>query len=230
VSERAPEIRISEWLLAGALVAAFLPALIALVGVWTSVDYYSHGFLVPLVAYWAAARSRVRFAVLESRDRRAVVAVIAAVLLYALGLASGSVSLQGLALVVAVASCAFYLGGSRGLRVLAFPLAFLVFMVPLPEGWLTPLIVDLQLLVSSTAVELLGWFGSAVARSGNVIELPAGLVGDGPALPGRADPSPERRRPRPPLRPCGPSAARRHNAHIRQNSARLGIVGFPVCP
>jgi exosortase len=174
VSEGAPKIRTSEWMLAGALMAAFLPALIALFGVWISVDYYSHGFLVPLVAYWAAARSRARFAILEVRDRRAVVAVIVACLLYALGLGFGSVSLQGLALVAAVASCAFYLGGSRGLRVLAFPLAFLVFMVPLPEGWLTPLIVDLQLLVSSSAVELMGWFGSAVARSGNVIVLPAG--------------------------------------------------------
>jgi len=174
VSERVREIRTSEWLLAGALALAFLPALIALIGVWTSVDYYSHGFLVPLVAYWAAARSRARFAILENRDRRAVVAAIAVVLLYAMGLAAGSVSLQGLALVAAVASCAFYLGGSRGLRVLAFPLAFLVFMVPLPPAWLTPVIVELQLMVSAAAVELLGWFGSAVARTGNVIQLPAG--------------------------------------------------------
>jgi exosortase len=174
VSERAPEIRSSEWLLAGALLLAFLPALIALVGVWTSVDYYSHGFLVPLVAYWAAARSRARFEILKNRERRAIVAAIAVVLLYAMGLASGSVSLQGLAWVAAIATGAFYLGGSRGLRVLAFPLAFLVFMVPLPPPWLTPLIVNLQLLVSSAAVEILGWFGSAVVRSGNVIELPAG--------------------------------------------------------
>ncbi len=174
MSESAPEIRTSEWLLAGALLVAFLPALIALVGVWVSVDYYSHGFLVPLVAYWAAARSHVRFSIRKNRDRRAVVAAIAVVLLYAIGLGSGNVSLQGFALVAAVANGAFYLGGSQGLRVLAFPLAFLVFMVPLPPDWLTPLIVNLQLLVSSTAVDLLGWFGSAVVRSGNVIELPAG--------------------------------------------------------
>ncbi len=174
MSERAPEIRTSEWLLAGALLVAFLPALIALVGVWVSVDYYSHGFLVPLVAYWAAARSHVRFSIRKNRDRRAVVAAIAVVLLYAIGLGTGSISLQGSALVAAVANGAFYLGGSQGLRVLAFPLAFLVFMVPLPPDWLTPLIVNLQLLVSSTAVDLLGWFGSAVVRSGNVIELPAG--------------------------------------------------------
>ena len=174
VSETTPEIRTSEWLLAGALLLVFLPALIALIGTWTSIDYYSHGFLVPLVAYWAAARSGVRFSILQHRDRRAVVAAIAVVLFYAVGLASGSVSLQGLALVAAVANCAFYLGGNQGVRVLAFPLAFLVFMVPLPQDWLTPLIVDLQLLVSSTAVDLLGWAGSAVVRSGNVIQLPAG--------------------------------------------------------
>jgi len=174
VRERAAKIRTSEWLLAAALLLVFLPALIALMGVWTSVDYYSHGFLVPFVAYWAAARGRARFEFLESRDRRAIGAAIAVVLLYALGLASGSVSLQGLALVAAFASGTFYLGGSAGLRVLAFPLAFLVFMVPLPPDWLTPLIVNLQLLVSSAAVEILGWFGSAVARNGNVIELPAG--------------------------------------------------------
>jgi len=105
VSESAREIRTSEWLLAGALSVAFLPALIALVGIWTSVDYYSHGFLVPLVAYWAAARSRVRFSILKDRDRRAVVAAIAVVLLYALGLVSGSVSLQGLALVARGCGC-----------------------------------------------------------------------------------------------------------------------------
>jgi len=174
LSERFSQIRTSEWLLAGAVLLAFLPALLALAGVWSSVDYYSHGFLVPVVAYWAAARSPKRFSILPQRDRRAVLAAIGVVLLYALGLAAASVSLQGLALVAAVASCAFYLGGPVGLRVLAFPLAFLVFMVPLPADWLTPLIVDLQLLVSSTAVTLLDWLGSAVVRSGNVIYLPAG--------------------------------------------------------
>jgi len=174
VTKADPEIRTSEWLLAGALLLVFLPALIALVGVWTSVDYYSHGFLVPLVAYWAAARSRNRFSLLKNRDRRAVVSAIGIVVFYAAGLAVGSVSLQGLALVAAVANCAFYLGGTQGLRVLAFPLAFLVFMIPLPPDWLNPLIIDLQLLVSSTAVDLLGWAGSAVSRSGNVIQLPGG--------------------------------------------------------
>jgi exosortase len=168
------QIRGSEWVVAAALLAAFLPALLALARVWSSVDYYSHGFLVPLVAYWAAAHHPARFEILARRERRAAVPALGVALLYALGTAAASVALQGLALVAAVACCAYYLGGRRGLRVLAFPLAFLLFMVPLPADWITPVIVDLQLLVSSAAVELLRWLGSAVARHGNVIELPAG--------------------------------------------------------
>jgi exosortase len=174
VSERAVEIQRSEWLLAALLLLVFAPAGIAMGEVWSSVDYYSHGFLVPLVAYWAATRSRTRFRPLENRDRRGFAIAGLAAVVYAAGLAMGVVSLQGLGLVAAVAACAFYLGGVQGVRVLAFPLAFLVFMVPLPQTWITPMIVQLQLIVSATAVDLLGWFGSGVVRQGNVIQLPAG--------------------------------------------------------
>jgi exosortase len=168
------EIHRMEWVLAGLLLLVFAPAAIAMGEVWSTVDYYSHGFLVPVVAYWAATRSRTRFSALADRDRRGFAAAALATVVYVAGLAMGIVSLQGLGLVGAVSACALYLGGVQGLRVLSFPLAFLVFMVPLPQAWITPTIVQLQLIVSAAAVNLLGWFGSGVIRQGNVIQLPAG--------------------------------------------------------
>jgi exosortase len=174
VSKHAVEIHRSEWVMAALLLLVFAPAVIAMGEVWSTVDYYSHGFLVPVVAYWAATRSRTRFSPLADRDRRGFAVAALATVVYVAGLAMGVVSLQGLGLVAAVSACALYLGGVQGVRVLAFPLAFLVFMVPLPQTWITPTIVQLQLIVSSTAVNLLGWFGSGVARQGNVIQLPAG--------------------------------------------------------
>jgi exosortase len=174
VSEHALDIQRSEWLLAALLLLVFAPAAIALGGVWSSVDYYSHGFLVPLVAYWTASRSRMRFSPMANRDRRGFAVAALAAAVYGVGLATSVVSLQGLGLVAAIVACALYLGGVQGVRVLAFPLAFLVFMVPLPQAWITPLIVKLQLIVSATAVDLLGWLGSGAARQGNVIQLPGG--------------------------------------------------------
>ncbi len=168
-------MRAKEKLIAAALALAFAPAVIALARVWSSVDYYSHGFLVPLVAYWIAQREgKTR---LRQRDERAPAgaAVIGlALALYAAGLVAGAAGLQGLGLIVAVAGGALYLLGAEGLRALAFPIAFLVFMLPLPSAWLTPVIVDLQLLVSSAAVAFLHAIGAAVAREGNVILLAGG--------------------------------------------------------
>ncbi|HXV35588.1 MAG TPA: archaeosortase/exosortase family protein, partial [Myxococcota bacterium] len=89
----AQQIRGSEWVVAVALLAAFLPALVALARVWSSVDYYSHGFLVPLVAYWAAVHHSARFEILAARERRAAAPALGVALLYALATAAGSVSL-----------------------------------------------------------------------------------------------------------------------------------------
>jgi exosortase len=163
-----------EWLLAILLALVFAPAGIALGEVWSSVDYYSHGFLVPLVAYWASAQGRARFSILADRDRRGFLLLVVALCGFGMGSASGVPWLQGLALIAALVACTLYLGGAAGVRALAFPLSFLIFMVPLPPSWITPIIVKLQLIVSETAVTSMGWLGSEVIRNGNVILLPGG--------------------------------------------------------
>jgi len=168
-------MRVKEKLVAVLLALAFAPAVIALARVWSSVDYYSHGFLVPLVAVWIARRDgRTRLRPRDERTPAGGVVIACALALYAAGLATGGAGLQGLGLIAAVAGAALYLLGRDGLRALAFPIAFLVFMVPLPSAWLTPLILDLQFLVSKAAVAVLHALGETVAREGNVILLASG--------------------------------------------------------
>jgi len=164
-------MRRSDWLWLGALAVAFTPALAALARVWLAHDYYSHGFLVPLVAFWMFQAER-RSLPPAGSDRRGLVAIAAAGLVYAAGFLAGDATLQGLALVGAVAGAVLRLYGPVGLRRVAFPVAFLLFMVPVPVSILNPLIVQLQLLVSTLAVEILHVFGFSVLREGNVVLLP----------------------------------------------------------
>lgn len=154
------------------LLAAFAPALLALSEVWNSRDYYSHGYLVPLVSLWAAAgiagsRRRLRFA----PDIRGLGALGLAAVLYGVGLGTGWASVLGVSFVLAVASLVWARCGIRWLRVFSFPIGFLLFMVPLPEAWVSPVIVALQLGVSHVAVALVRFAGMSVHRDGNVIEL-----------------------------------------------------------
>jgi exosortase len=164
-----------EWVLLALLGAAFTPALISLAGVWGSVDYQSHGFLVPVVSLWVALRERYAWRRLEIRpDARGLAVLAAAVLAYLAGLAIGSVPLQGLAFVAALAGAVLYTRGSAWLRRLGFPIAFLLFMVPVPSTWIAPFIVRLQFFVSDASVRILHALGVSIAREGNVLVLPDG--------------------------------------------------------
>ena len=164
-----------EWLLAALLAACFAPAIFALSAVWSEVDYQSHGFLVPVVSLWVLLRERNRWPTLETlRDRRGLVVMVAALVLYLLGLATGDVSLQGVALVGAIAGAVLFARGPEWLRHLRFPIGFLLFMVPVPPSWITPLIVKLQLFVSIVGLAIVRALGGDVFREGNVMYLPTG--------------------------------------------------------
>jgi hypothetical protein len=49
-------MRLWEKLFLAGLAFAYVPALMSMARIWLDVDYYSHGFMVPVVAMWAASR------------------------------------------------------------------------------------------------------------------------------------------------------------------------------
>jgi exosortase len=165
----------TDWVAVLLLALIFAPAVSNMAGIWSTRDYYSHGYLVPFVSLWALAGLRPRLRRLSSApDSRAIVALLVVGTLYVGGLGASIVSLQGVALVGAVAAALWARRGLPWLRALAFPVAFLLFMVPLPDAWLSPVIVSLQLGVSQVGVALLRVVGFHVYRDGNVLELPGG--------------------------------------------------------
>ena len=170
-----PSASVQDVLLVAVVGAVFAPAVAAMARVWGSVDYLSYGYLVPVVALWVAWRDRATWT--ESaprRDRRGLLFLFAALVLYGLGLGTGLVALEGVAFVGAVAASVLLVWGPDRLRALRFPIGFLLFMVPPPEAWLLPLIAGLRLLVSGVAVAILHGVGISVAQDGNVLRLPSG--------------------------------------------------------
>ncbi len=164
-----------EWLLAVALGLAFVPAVIELSEVWSRYDYYSHGYLVPLAALWAASAQRrvlPRLPVERSALGGGLLGV--GLVLYLFGRLASIISLQGLALVVSVAGAVWLARGRAWLKSLAFAISYLIFMVPVPDNLITPVIARLQLFVSATAIPIVNALGIPVERDGNVMWLPGG--------------------------------------------------------
>jgi exosortase len=155
------------------LLAVWVPGVLQLAEVWRTVEYASHGFLVPFVALWAATAHRVELAEIETKPIRGGLLLVGGVaILYLVALAFRNPTLLGLVTVAAVCATTLALRGAATLKTLRFAHGYLLFLVPLPVSWVTPVIVQLQLLVSSVAVDLLQLAGVAIFREGNMLTLP----------------------------------------------------------
>ena len=75
------------------------------------------------------------------------------------------------AFIFSLAGIVLWLGGMPALRVLAFPLFLLFFMVPIPSVIYYQITFPLQLLASRVAETVLSWIGYPVLREGNILEL-----------------------------------------------------------
>jgi exosortase len=168
-----PRTRSDEIMLWIAVAVVFVPGAVALAHRWASAEYFQHGFLVPVVSL-VIAHPRIRALGPSQRHRRALAGLALALAFYALGMLAAEVELTGLAIVGAIAALAGYRWGARGLRALAFPIGFLLFMVPLPESIVLPVVTRLQTIASAGAVAVLHAGGVAVLRDGNVMRLPNG--------------------------------------------------------
>jgi len=155
-----------ELVLLGVFVAASIPlywtALRELVHlVWNDAGY-SHIMIVPLVSAWFLWNCRGDLKPVAG-DRTSRIAAAPAIGLGVVGFASGWVlSVRGSSWYLAVwilSLLCLWIGGfaftfgSRGLRSAAFPLAFLMFLVP-PPGWLMQFVIGI---LQQASVELTYW-------------------------------------------------------------------------
>src|SRR2546430_6984348 len=77
-----------------------------------------------------------------------------------------------LSLLVVLTGLPLFLGGSELLRVVSFPLAYLLFMIPLPAPALNQITFPLQLQAARLATSTLDLLNVPVLREGNIINLP----------------------------------------------------------
>jgi exosortase len=139
---------------------------------WSHDSDYSHGFLVlPLAAYFTyQRRSRLRVTPLRPTAWGLCV-VCGGLVIFAAGVAAADLFLARVSLLPVLAGCVLFLFGAAHLRVLWFPLVFLMLMVPLPAIVFNDLTVPLQLIASQAGELALRTAGVPVVREGNVLEL-----------------------------------------------------------
>ena len=156
-----------------AILVVYFPILTSLVHQWASDDNYSHGFIVAPFAAYFAWRTRDQLAAAPSAPHwSGLVIVAASVCVLLAGLFGAELFLTRVSLVGVIAGAILFVFGARHLRLLAFPVAFLVLMIPLPAVIFNQIAFPLQLFASSVGESVLSLCGVPVLREGNILVLP----------------------------------------------------------
>jgi exosortase len=160
------------------LLVLFYPTLRWLVSEWLGNDYYSHGLLVPVISGVVAWRLWAKWPPEKRKvgsDPAGLVPVVLGLGVYLYALYQRAYFVASLAMIAILAGLIWYLLGVAVLKRMAFPIAFLLFMVPLP--WIEPASVPMAEFTGSVAANLVKALGVPIVINGAQISLPnASLV------------------------------------------------------
>jgi len=161
-------------LLVAVLVALYAPVLRILVEQWYQDPDYSHGFLVPLLSAYLIWQRRDKLRQVPRHPSFwGVVIVLMAIGLLLLGSLGAELFLARFSLLCTICGLIVYFCGVAMLRAVAFPMAFLLFAIPLPVLVYNEIVFPLQFIASRFAtwtLETLNLF--PIMREGNVLVLP----------------------------------------------------------
>jgi exosortase B len=165
----------ARWALFAALALMYLPVLYGLLnnGLWSSSEH-GHGPIVLAVGLWLLFK-RWGEAGAEINDVPSPTwawgLLLPGALLYMLGRTLDVVYAEVGSAIVMIAGVLLLTQGQAALKFLAFPLCFMVFMIPLPGFIVDPVGQVMKLMVSTATEWILHIAGYPISRSGVILQM-----------------------------------------------------------
>jgi exosortase len=157
------------------VLTAYGRVILELANDWRTDPNYAHGFAIPLISGFLIWKRRGEFRGLRpSPSNLALGGVLGALGLLILGAAGAEVYTQRVSLIILVASVAVFLHGYGLLRIISFPLAFLLLAVPIPYVLYYGITAPMQTQAAGIAAWGLQAIGVHAAAIGNTLRLPQG--------------------------------------------------------
>jgi exosortase len=157
-------------IISGLVLLLYAPVLKHLVAQWWTDPDYGHGFFIPLFSAFVLWRDRDRW--IRSKPEPSnfgLLVMLGGVLLLFLGSLVAELFISRISLLIVFAGMILFLAGWKRLRSVSFPLAYLIFMIPLPVLIYNQITFPLQLLASRLATFCLGLAQVPVLRDGNIL-------------------------------------------------------------
>ncbi len=162
------------WICVLGLLALYVPTVTDLVrNIW-STEEQSQGPIVLAICAWLVWRAWTRIDDTQASSPWPAVGwilVVIGLLLYVFGRSQRILSAQTLSVIFMLPGLVLLLRGPQQLKAAAFPLFFMIFLIPLPATMVDAITQPLKLAVSSVATSVLFTAGYPIARSGVILQI-----------------------------------------------------------
>jgi exosortase B len=160
-------------LLVGSLAVAYLPTFITLAeGPWQT-EQEGHGPLIIAASVWLVwqSRDKLKNAKISPSLVWGWLALLGGLCVLVLSRNQDIWFLEVASEIPVLAGCVLLLAGWKALRILAFPIGFLIFSAPAPGWMVDAATIPLKVFISDSVTSLLYALGFPIAQNGVVIQI-----------------------------------------------------------
>lgn len=162
-----------ELLFAGLFILTYIPTFIWMWDRWFAADsYYSHGILIPFVSGFLIWQMRDELAAIKpKRSPWGMPLIIAGLIIHLFSSLFRIYFTSGFSMLGVLSGLVLFFFGSKTLRKIAFPVAFLSFMIPVPMVVVANISFKMKILAAKIATAALNKMGLLAVRSGSVLKM-----------------------------------------------------------
>jgi exosortase B len=160
-------------LLAGSIVAAYVPTVLGLIdGPWQT-EQEGHGPLIIAASLWLVWQSREKLRAVEISPAPVLgwTTLLIGLALMFLARTQGVLTVEAFSIIPVITGCVLLSAGWPMLRIFAFPIGFLFFAVPMPDWVIDAATVPLKVFISNIVTRVLYAAGYPIAQNGVMIMI-----------------------------------------------------------
>ncbi len=139
---------------------------------WSHDEDFSHGFLIPFISLFFVWQRSQELEKLPTAPRNlGILVIITGLFFLMVGNLAAEYFTQRMSFIIVLGGIILFLLGRQHLKLLSFPLIYLIFMIPLPSILMLKITFPMQMLAAEAATFSLQLLDIPVLREGTVIHL-----------------------------------------------------------